>query len=168
MERFISLHPAAAVDLLSTDVEITSEIVKSSDPVTFHPARFVYRLIYADPEFAARLVEHLDVAHEDGLVIEALAHFAYDADRVEAAPELPISLEWDGRFLKKLLEDEGTEWLEDRLGRAVGLYGQRANANAVPDNFLVAYEKTLRAAASGLEDREAGRTLEEMIDRTFR
>ncbi len=168
MERFISLHPTAAVDLLSTDVEITSEIVKSSDPVTFHPARFVYRLIYADPEFAARLVEHLDVAHEDGLVIEALAHFAYDADRVEAAPELPISLEWDGQFLKKLLEDEGTEWLENRLGRAVGLYGQRANANAVPDNFLVAYEKTLRAAASGLEDREAGRTLEEMIDRTFR
>ena len=168
LERFISLHPAAAVDLLSTDMETTSEIVKSSDPVTFHPARFVYRLIYADPEFAARLVEHLDMVHEDGLVLEALAHFAYDADRVEAVPELPVSLEWDGRFLKRLLEDKGVEGLEDRVRKAMGLYGQRADANAVSDSFLVAYERTLRAAASGLGDREAGRTLEEMIDRTFR
>ncbi len=160
MERFIGLHPAASIGLLSTDIETTSEIVKSSDSVTFHPARFVYRLIHADPEFAALLVEHLDAADENGLVIEALAHFAYDADRVEAVPELPISLEKDGRFLKRLLED--------RIGKAVALYEQRVNGNAVSDDFLVAYERTLRAAASRLEDKEAGRTLDGVIDRTFR
>ncbi|MCE2463768.1 MAG: hypothetical protein J4F46_07660, partial [Dehalococcoidia bacterium] len=168
MERFIGLHPAASVDLLSTNIETTSEIVKRSDSVTFHPARFVYRLVHADPEFAALLVEHLDASNEDGLVIEALAHFAYDADRVEAVPELPISLERDGRFLKKLLEDKGVEWLEGRIGKAVALYEQRVNGNAVSDDFLVAYERTLRAAASRLEDMEAGRTLEGVIDRVFR
>ena len=168
MERFIGLHPAAAVNLMSTDVETTLEIVKTSDPVTFHPTRFVYRLIHADPEFAALLVEHLDAANEDGLVIEALAHFAYDADRVEAIPELPISLERDGRFLKRLLEDKGVEWLEDRIGKAVALYEQRANANVVSDDFLEAYERILRTAASRLEDMEAGRTLEGVIDRVFR
>ena len=168
MERFISLHPVAAVDLLSTDMEITSEIVKGSDPVTFHPARFAYRLIYADPEFAARLVEHLDMVHKGGLVFEVLAHFAYDADRVGAVPELPISLERDGRFLNRLLEAKGVEWLEDSIRKAVVLYGQRANANTASDDFLVAYERTLRAASYRLGNREAGRTLEEMIDRTFR
>ena len=147
MERFIGLHPAASVDLLSANIETASEIVKNSDSVTFHPARFVYRLIHADPEFAAMLVGHLDAANEDGLVIEALAHFAYDADRVEAVPELPISLERDGLFLKRLLEDKGVEWLEDRIGKAVALYEQRVNGNAVSDDFLVAYERTLRAAA---------------------
>ena len=101
-------------------------------------------------------------------MIEALAHFAYDADRVEAVPELPISLERDGLFLKRLLEDKGVEWLEDRIGEAVALYEQRVNEGVVSNDFLAAYERTLRAAASRLEDMEARRTLEGVTDRTFR
>ena len=68
----------------------------------------------------------------------------------------------------RLLEDKGMEWLEDRTGKAVALYEQRVNGDAVSDDFLAAYERTLRAAASSLEDMEAGRTLEGVIDRTFR
>ena len=168
LERFISLHPAAAVDLLATDLDITSEMVKHSDPLIFHPARFVCRLIYADPEFAARLVEQLDELNEDRLVLETLAHFAYDADRLQAVPSLHISVERDGRFLKRLLEDKGAEWLEGRMTAVVMLYSGRVERNEVPDDFLEAYKKTLRAAASRLEDRKAGRTLEEIIGRVFR
>ena len=168
MERFISLHPAAVVDILSSDLGITAEMVRLSDPVIFPPARFVYRLIYADPEFAARVVERLDELFAHAGAVEALAHLAYDADRLQAVFGLPISLERDGRFLKRLLEDKGIEWLEGRIGEAASLYRQHVEMNEAPRDFLAAYERTLRAAASRLEDREAGHALEEMIGRIFR
>ena len=167
MERFISLHPAAAVDLLASDLDITSKMVIVSDPVIFPPARFIYRLIYAEPEFAARIVERLDELHLDGLVLEALAHFAYDSDRLQAIPELPISLNRDGRFLKRLMEDTGAEWLEVRIEDVVRLYRQRVQGDEVPGDFLAAYERTLRSAASSLEDEEAGRIMAEITGRVF-
>ena len=168
MQRFISLHPVAVVDLLTSDLDVTSEMVKGSDPVILPPARFVYGLIYADPEFAAQVVKRLDEHDEHALVVEALAHFAYDADRLRAVPGLPISLERDGRFLKRLLEDKGTQWLEAQIGEAVRLYRERVERDEAPGDFLVAYERTLRAAASTLEDSDAGRTLEGLIGRVFR
>ena len=168
LERFIARHPAAAVDLLATDLDITSKMVKDSDPVILAPGRLVYRLIYADPAFAARLVERLDELGETALVVESLAHFAYDADRLQAVPALPISLERDARFLKTLFQDQGAEWLEGRLKEASNLYSQRVEAREAPDDFLRAYERTLRAAASRLEDREIARTLDEIIGRVFR
>ena len=165
MERFLSLNPAAAVDILGSDLDTTSEIVKTSDPVLFSPARFVYRLIYADPEFAARLVGQLDQRNEDDLVVEALAHFAYDADRLQAVPELPISLDRDGRFLQRLLNDKGAEWLEDRMGRSADLFRRRVERGEVADDFLMAYRRTLVAAVSRLQDGEARSTLGEIVDR---
>ena len=167
VERFLSLHPAAAVDLLSTDLDITTAMVKSSDPVILPPAKFVYRLIYADPEFAARVVQRLDRQGEDRLVLESLAHFAYDADRLRAVPGLPISLERDGRFLKGLLEDNGPEWLEQRMEEVVEVFQQRIVEKLAPGDFLAAYKRTLEAAASIIEDGEAGRTLEEITTRVL-
>ena len=167
IERFLRRHPAAAVDLLSRDIEITTEMIKSSDPVILPPAKFVYRLIYADPEFAARVVERLDEQAEDTLVTEALAHFAYDAHRIEAIPGLPISLEKDGRFLAKLLEDNGTSWLEERMREVVRAFEQRVEQVRAPDDFLAAYRRTLSTAASTIEARDARRALEGIIDRVL-
>ena len=168
MERFISLYPATAVAILASDLDVTSRIVMASDPVLFPPARFVYRLIYADPEFAARLVERLGELYGDAQVVEALPHFAYDADRLGAVPDLPISLEKDGRFLKTLVTDRGAGWLEDRIRAAISLYGRRVERGEIPDDFLPAYERTLRAAASGLREGESRDALEGIIDRAFR
>ena len=168
MERFISLYPVEAADLLASDLNITSTLVKNSDPVVFPPARFVYRLIYAEPELAARVVEQLDRLGEEDMVLEALAHFAYDADRLQAVPGLPISLKRDGRFLRKLLEDAGAQWLESRIAEAVRLYRGRVEENEAPTDFLVAYERTLRRATEQLEDRGTRRALEDIISSVFR
>ena len=167
MERFIALHPVEAVEMLGSDLGIASEMVVRSDPIIFSPARFVYRLIYAEPEFAARIVARLDARQEDDLVLESLAHFAYDADRVRAFPGLRISLERDGRFLQGLLRDKGAEWMERRLGEAVALYRERVRRDSVPEDFLEAYERTLRAGASRLEDGMAHHVLEGIVARIF-
>ena len=167
MERFIRLYPAAAVDLLASDLDIAVEMVRDSDTIVFPPARFVYRLIYAAPEFAARLVERLDELGDHHLVIESLAHFAYDADRLQAIPEARISLHGDGRFLKRLLEERGEEWLGDVVEEAVRLYGQRVESTQVSADFLAAYQRTLKAAASAVDDGPARRALERIIRRSF-
>ena len=167
MERFMSLYPRVAVDLLANDINVTVEMVVSSDELTFSPARFVYRLIYADPGFAAQVVGRLDTLGEESLVLESLAHFAYDADRLQAVPGLLISLEKDGRFLQKLLEDQGAQWLEAHIGDVVRLYEQRIQREESPGDFLMAYERTLRTAVSELDDAAAARDLEAIITRSF-
>ena len=167
MERFIMNYPLPAVQMLASDLDTTLELVKTSDSMRFPPVRFIYRLIYANPEFAARVVARLDEHGGDDLVVEALAHFAYDADRLQAVPSLPISLERDGRFLKRLLKDKGAEWLAGRLEEVVRLYRQHVEGDEIPRDFLPAYERTLRAAGSQVDNQEAGRTLEEIIGRVF-
>ena len=147
IERFIYQHPLTVVAILSSDLEVTMKLVKESDPVTLPPARFVYGLIFADPAFAARVVERLDSDGEDQLVLESLAHLAYDKARVEANPDLPISLSKDGLFLQTLLEDKGPSWLEGKLRVAAELYRGRVQASEVSSDFLEAYRSTLEAAA---------------------
>ena len=149
---FIYLQPAAAVAILSSDLDVTTELVRGSDPVQAPPARVVYSLIFADPAFAARVVERLDSRGDHALVLESLAHFAYDKARAEANPDLPISLRKDGLFLQALLEDEGSVWLEQQLRAAVALYTARVQADEVPADFLEAYEATLEAAAETLSE----------------
>ena len=168
MERFIALQPLSAVDILASELDVTLGLVRASDTVIFPPARFIYRLIYADPEFAARVVLGLDAAGDDDVVVEALAHYAYDSDRLEDFPYQSISLERDARFLESLLKARGEEWLESRIGQAVGLYRQRVEDGEVSDDFLDAYEKTLRAATSALEDGNVRRSLERITRRAFR
>lgn len=165
VEGFLSLHGTTAADLLSVDLDITAAMVKSSDPVVLPPAKFVYRLMYADPELAARVLEHLDLQGEDRLVLESLAHFAYDADRSRAIPGLPISLERDGRFLERLLESKGAEWLEARMEEVAAVFRERVRQGEAPEDFLAAYERTLNEAASTIADGEARRTLEEITGR---
>ena len=167
MEHFILDHPIPVVRIMATDPDVTVGLVANSDTLIFPPARFVYRLIHADPEFAAEVVERLDQAGEDDIVLEALAHFAYDADRLEAVPGLPVSLEKDGRFLSRLLEVQGIEWLEGRMGEVVKLYRERVDANESPRDFLEAYKRTLVAAASEIKDQTMARSLEEVIGLVF-
>ena len=167
MERFMKLNPQTSVEMLASDLDATVDLVTASDTVNFPPARFVYRLIQADPRFAARLVARLDQRGETELVTESLAHFAYDADRLREVPTLPISLEGDGLFLAGLLNKLGEQRLEERLGDAVALYRKRAEDSEVDGDFLKAYERTLREAVSLLEDGAARGTLQEMIVRLF-
>lgn len=167
MERFISLYPAIAADLLATDLNIAVETVRDSDRVLFPAPRFVYRLIYADPELSATLVERLDQLGERALVVESLAYFAYDAERQQIAPRLPISLRRDGRFLEELLTGRGKDWLEEQISEAGRLYAQRAERQESPADFVAAYRDTLEMAVDTVADRNARRSLEEIIDRVF-
>ena len=166
-ERFIKLHPRSAVEMLASDLDAAVDLVRASDPVNFPPARFVYRLMQADPKFAARLVARLDQRGEADLVTESLAHFAYDADRMREVPTLPISIEGDGLFLAALLYTMGEGRLEEKLGDTVALYRKRAQESEVAGDFLEAYQSTLTEAVSLLEAGAARRSLQEMVLRLF-
>ena len=167
VERFIYQHPGAAVTILSSDLELTTDLVKGSDPVVLPPARFVYSFIAADPAFAALVVERLDRDAEDRLVLESLAHLAYDKARVEANPESHVDLRKDGLFLQFLLADKGSGWLEERLAGAVELYQTRLEAKEVPADFLEAYQTTLEAAVATLGAADVSGTLQKIVKRVF-
>ena len=160
---FIKLYPEESVAILSSDLDKALELVNRSDPVLLSPARLVYHLIFADAEFAARFVIRLAEDGEDELVLESLAHFAYDAHRLASAPNLAISLVSDGRFLEELLKSLGTTWLEAQIRSVVELYAKRIEAGEVPKDFLNAHRATLTAAVATLEYAENRAQLEELI-----
>jgi hypothetical protein len=165
LEGFIQTQPQAAVAVLAGDLDLAVRLVEDSDPVVFPPARVIYRLIYADPELAARLTLALADRGGEALVGEALAHLAYDKDRLERVPELPISLERDGRFLEALLRRQGAGWLEKRLAAAFSEFGDRAARSEVSVDFLAQYRATLEAAAATLPDSDSRTRLQAIVGR---
>ena len=164
MEGFLREKPRRAVAALAADLDTAARLVRDSDAVLFPPARFVYSLINADPDFAATLVAHLDRLGEQELVIESLAHFAYDVDRLAAVPGLPISLENDGRFLAALLEDQGPTWLETRLRDVIELYEPRIARGDLPPDLLDAHRRTLHSAIATLPPGPPKRDLTAIVD----
>ena len=148
LEGFILSQPAAASLVLSANLETALDLVVSSDPVVSPPARIIYRLIAADPNLAAQLVDGLARRGETGLAAESLAYFAYDKTRSEKFPGLPISLEQDGAFLERLLALNGADWLAARLGEAAGDYRARMEQGEIAPDFLAQYAQTLQAAAA--------------------
>ena len=164
-ERFVQLHPKEAVRILGSDLDRAAGFVKDSDPVRQPPARLVYRLIAADPELAAALVERLAEGDTGAIALESLAHFAYDAARLVILPQLPISLEKDGRFLHKVLEDKGEVWLENWTSKVVNVYGERIRQEEVAGDFLLSYQETLRQAVGTLPDGEGKDILKRMVER---
>jgi hypothetical protein len=175
LEGFIQTQPQAAVALLAGDLESAVRLVEDSDPVVFPPARVIYRLIYANPEFAAKLTVALEEfagrkhgiesQRGIGLVWEALAQLAYDKDRLERVPGLPISLERDGSFLEALLRREGDDWLSPRLGLAFSRYRQRVARGEVSPDFITQYQATLEAAAGTLSNTDSRARLQQIIKR---
>ena len=99
--------------------------------------------------------------------MESLAHFAYDADRLAAAPGLPVPLEADGRFLDRLLSERGRGWLLDRLSETVRAYALRVGRVEVPGDFLRAYRRTLEAAVLTLPDTRPRGELRQVVDEAF-
>ena len=152
LEGFIRQQPRAAVALLDSDLEATLRLVRHSDPVLSPPARIIYRLIHADPVFAAGLVQALAEQGEAELVMESLVYLAYDQTRLERAPELPISLDQDGRFLRALLQKLGSPGLVQRLSEAFSVFASRAATGEVSPDFLTQYQATLKAAAATLQE----------------
>ena len=167
IEGFIRAYPERAVAVLSTGLDEAASIVIDSDAVVFPPQRFVYRLIPEDPALAALLVGRLYDQGERDLGLESLAHFAYDADRLEAVPGLPISLAANGRFLARLLKDRGPQWLEARLDEVVRAYTLRVEQRDAPPDFLAAYGRTLDLSVSKLSEGPDKRALAGVIESVF-
>ena len=165
LEGFIQQEPSAAVSVLNSDLEASARLIRDSDPVLFPPARVIYRLIYADPALAARLTIALEGLGATDLVIESLAHFAYDKSRSERVSGLPISLERDGKFLESLPEQQGAEWLAQRLEETFTEFDGRASRGDISSDFLSQYYSTLKASAATLSKDAARKELQEIIDK---
>ena len=166
LEGMIVNQPAAASNVLSSDLDQALSLIKNSDPVIAPPWRILYQLIRADTPLAAVLVVALDRRGENQLVVETLAYFAYDNARSDKFPELPISVGQVGAFLGSLLEQQGADWLQARLAQAVELYRDRIARGEVAPDFLDRYRETLDAAA-GMLDVQIARSLSETIRPAF-
>jgi hypothetical protein len=163
LEGLIQQQPQAAVAILSSDLEAAVKLVQASDLALFPPARVIYRLVYAEPDFAARMSLALEEVGDGGTMVESLAYLAYDKVRSEQAPELPISLESDGKFLEALLRQRGGAWLKQRLAEAFALFGDRAASSEVSPDFLSQYRATLETAVATLSDAANRKELQEII-----
>ncbi|MCH8280005.1 MAG: hypothetical protein IIC96_04930 [Chloroflexi bacterium] len=163
LEEFIQRQPEAAVALLADNIQQATDLVSGSDPVVSPPARIIYRLIYADPALASRLIQQFEHRGQEELVVESLAYIAYDQDRLARVPGLPISLEQDGEFLERLLRDQGVDWLGQRLGQAFDLFEARSRAGQVSRDFNSQFRTTLEAATSTLSDDSMVSQLGEII-----
>ncbi len=167
MPGFLFGYSDDAVSILSSDLTETLQLVTGSGPIRVPPVRLIYHLIYADPAFAARVVEGLSEQDEDGLASEALIYFAYDWDRLQSNPELRISLEGDAHFLKALLEWKGEAWLSQRMASAIARYKASVDESTSDPDFLDAYRRTLRAALGMIEEPEERQRLEQAIADAF-
>ena len=167
LEGMILAQPAAASSIFKSDREFGLALVRNSDSLIAPPWRIMYRLVKTDPSLAAGMLGEFQRRGEAVLVAESLAYLAYDKDRQERSPLLPISLEDDGRFLGALFKEEGAEWLAARLSESVELYRQRVSANEVGADFLERYRETLEFAAAFLDDGETRKGLTEIIRRAF-
>ncbi|MDE0718999.1 MAG: hypothetical protein OSB75_00390 [Dehalococcoidia bacterium] len=167
LEGFILAQPEGAASIFKNDISVSLELVRNSDPVLAPPWRIIYRLIKDNPSQAARLLAEFHQRGENNLVAESLAYLAYDKDRSEKAPLLPISLEGDFRFLTTLFTTEGDEWLEDRLSESVELYRQRVADGEISHEFLDRYRETLEFAAA-YRRRGTSDDLTAIIRRAFR
>jgi len=167
LDGMILAQPGAAAAIFNSDTETALALVRDSDLLLAPPWRIIYRLIKADPGLAAELLAEFHRRGETSLVSESLAYLAYDKDRLERSPQLPISLEGDGHFLSALFRAEGAEWLEARLGESVELFRQRVKAGEVNADFLDRYRETLEFAAAFLSDGETLTGLTEVIRRAF-
>lgn len=167
LEGFIMAQPAAATAIFNTRMSVAVELVQTSDPLLAPPWRIMYRLIKAEQELAASVLAEFHRRGETRLVTESLAHMAYDKDRQERSPLLPISLEADGQFLGELFQAEGADWLEARLGESVSLFRQRVEDGEVSPEFLERYRETLEFAAAFLSEPEIRTGLTGVIRRAF-
>ena len=164
LEGFIRKQSDAAIALLDSDPDAAVRLVRQSDPVLSPPMRIIYRLIYVDPVLAARLVQALDELAETELVLESLAYIAYDESRLDRVPDLPISLNQDGKFLRALLTIFGESGLRQRLTETFSLYRDRAATGQVSPEFLDRLHATLAAAASTLPDGDSRKQLHKVIE----
>jgi len=164
LEGFIQKHPRAAAALLDSDLDAALRLVRESDPVLSPPARIIYRLISADPALAARLTQALGNRGEAELVVESLAYLAYDESRSERVPELGISLEQDGKYLRALVGLVGADRLAQSLSESFAVFSQRVAGNQVPSDFMARYLATLRAAAATLPEPVVRGQLRTIID----
>jgi hypothetical protein len=164
LEGFIREQPTAAVTLLESDLEAAVRLVRQSDPVLSPPARIIHRIVHTDPVLAASLVQALDQQGEADLAVDSLAYVAYDLSRLTKIPDLPISLEQDGRFLGALLQKLGTVVVTQRLSETFKVFGDRVATSQVSPDFLTQYQATLLAAVATLSDSDVRQKLIKIIE----
>ena len=164
LEGFIQRNPQEAVAILDQDLNLSAAGVLASDPVRSPPARIIYRLVVADPLLAARLVSALEDKGYQNAALDALAYMAYDKDRLERLPQLPISLAQDGRFLDALALSRGDHWLSIRLGEAFSRFAAQVAEDEVPSDFLAQFQATLVVAVATVPDADARNRLNVIIE----
>ncbi len=120
-----------------------------------------------DPDLAGRIVATLSSQGEEAIVVEALIVYAYDAERLDANPDLSLSLEKDKQFLQYLMDTQGGGWVQQHMEEAIRKYDRLIRDGEMDEEFLRAYAATLEQIVSLERDSARRMALEEAFDGAF-
>ena len=166
LEEMLQLYPAETVAILSSNPAQAANLVSGATGYGRTPQRLVHAIIYVDPLLAAHLVSLLEPLHPS-VVQEALVHFAYDSHRKARLPSLRVSPEKDGLFVLALADLRGDQWVAERMGMGIVVYGGYTADGTAPPDFLQEYRGTLEKAAGLMDDAEFGARLRDLTESAF-
>ena len=164
---FLVDEPEAASAILAADLNEAAELIANREGYGETPQRVIHTLIVNDPALAGRIVATLSAQGEEETAREALIVFAYDAERLDANPDVNLSLEKDKRFLNVLIDAEGQEWVRQRMEEVIRKYEGYIRQGIMDANFLKAYPQTLRQIVSLEQDAKRRAVLEETFSAAF-
>ena len=157
----------AASIILAANLERAAALIASREGYGESAHRIIHTLIFNDPDLAGKIVATLSAQGEEAIVVEALIVFAYDAERLDANPDLSLSLEKDKEFLQYLMDTQGGVWVQQRMDEAIRRYDALIREEEMDQEFLRAYAETLRQTAALERDSARRMALEETFDEAF-
>ena len=78
-----------------------------------------------------------------------------------------VSPEKDGLFVLALADLRGDQWVAERMGMGIVVYGGYTADGTAPPDFLQEYRGTLEEAAGLMDDAESGARLRDLTESAF-
>ncbi len=136
------------LEMLGKNLAAATSLVATQNGCYASPAAAIHRLAYYSPGLAARIVLELWRSGDEGIVSEALAHFAFDFYWLDRLPGSPLSAEAFASLAENLAEAQGWPWVEEHSRDAMSRYAALAQTGEYDPYFLSAFALSLEAAAT--------------------
>ena len=157
----------AASIILAADLERAADLIANREGYGESAHRVIHALIFNDPVLAGRIVATLSSQGEEAIVVEALIVYAYDAERLDANPDVSLSLEKDKQFLQYLMDTQGGDWVQQHMEEAIRKYDRLIRDGEMDEEFLKTFAETLEQIVALERDSARRMALEETFDGAF-